>query len=135
MQTATLSVPALKTTSWTGRGLSTLVAAFMTLDAVLHIVKPKPVIDAFEQLGYPISTSVGLGILALACTALFAIPRTSRLGALLLTAYLGGATAAQVRIEAGWFPVIFPAMLGSLLWAGLALRDARTRSIFSFRTA
>jgi len=53
------------------------------------------------------------------------------LGALLLTGYLGGAIASQVRIEAGWFPVIFPVIVGALLWTGLALRDSRVRALVS----
>jgi len=133
MYTAALSPTSLKNSSWTGRSLSAFAVLFMIFDGVIHVAKPQPVVDAFVQLGFPLSTSLGLGILELACTALYVIPRTSTLGALLLTAYLGGATAAQVRVEAGWFPVIFPALIGALLWGGLALRDVRARSIFSFR--
>lgn len=132
---AALSATSHKTTSWTGRGLSAFAVLFMIFDGVIHVAKPQPVVDAFIQLGFPLSTSLGLGILELACTALYVIPRTSTLGALLLTAYLGGATAAQVRVEAGWFPVIFPALIGALLWAGLALRDKRALGIFSFRAS
>ena len=65
-------------------------------------------VDAFAQLGVPLHLSLSLGLIELAFTALFAIPRTSVLGGLLLTAYFGGATATQVRVEAGWFPTIFP---------------------------
>ena len=135
MHTAALTTASPKTTSWAGRSLSAFAVLFMIFDGVIHVAKPQPVVDAFLQLGFPLSTSLGLGILELACTALYIIPRTSTLGALLLTAYLGGATAAQVRVEAGWFPVIFPALIGALLWAGLALRDTRALGIFSFRAA
>lgn len=131
MQSAALPNQALRTTSWSGRALSALVVAFMIFDGVIHLAKPAPVADAFAQLGYPLHLSVGLGILELACTVLYAIPRTSVLGAVLLTAYLGGATATQVRVEAGWFPVLFPALVGALLWGGLALRDRRVRSLVS----
>jgi hypothetical protein len=133
MHAAALNPTSPKTTSWTSRGLSAFAVLFMIFDGVIHVAKPQPVVDAFAQLGFPLSTSLGLGILELACTALYVIPRTSTLGALLLTAYLGGATAAQVRVEAGWFPVIFPALIGALLWGGIALRDPRARGIFSFR--
>jgi hypothetical protein len=132
---ATLSTASRKTTSWTGRGLSAFAVLFMIFDGVIHVAKPQPVVDAFAQLGFPLSTSLGLGVLELACVALYVIPRTSTLGAVLLTAFLGGATAAQVRVEAGWFPVIFPAMIGTLLWAGLAWRDARALGVFTFRAA
>lgn len=133
MQSAVLANQSSRTTSWTGRVLSALVVLFMVFDAVIHIAKPAPVVQAFAQLGYPLHLSVGLGILELACTALYVIPRTSVLGALLLTGYLGGAIASQVRIEAGWFPVIFPAIVGALLWTGLALRDSRVRALVSPR--
>ena len=90
----------VRTTSWTGRVLSALVVVFMVFDGVIHVLKPTPVVEAFAQLGYPLGVSVGLGIVELACTALYAIPRTAALGAVLLTAYLGGAVATQVRIGA-----------------------------------
>jgi len=133
MQSAVLANQSSRTTSWTGRVLSALVVLFMVFDGVIHILAPKPVVDAFAQLGYPLRLAVGLGILELACTALYVIPRTSVLGALLLTGYLGGAIASQVRIEAGWFPVIFPVIVGALLWTGLALRDFRVRALVSPR--
>jgi DoxX-like protein len=128
MQAAALVNHSVRTTSWTGRVLSTLVVLFMVFDGVIHVLKPAPVADAFAQLGYPLAVSVGLGILELACTALYAIPRTAALGAVLLTAYLGGAVATQVRVGAGVFPTIFPVILGAILWTGLALRDARVRA-------
>ena len=135
MPTAALARPAIKTTSWTGRSLSAFAVLFMIFDGVIHVVQPKPVVDAFAQLGFPLSTSLGLGVIELACVALYVVPRTSTIGALFLTAYLGGATAAQVRVEAGWVPVIFPALIGALLWAGLALRDTRALGIFAPRAA
>ena len=121
----------VRTTSWTGRVLSALVVVFMVFDGVIHVLKPTPVVEAFAQLGYPLGVSVGLGIVELACTALYAIPRTAALGAVLLTAYLGGAVATQVRIGAGVFPTIFPVILGAILWTGLALRDARVRAFIN----
>jgi hypothetical protein len=94
-------------------------------------LKPAPVVEAFAQLGYPLGVAVGLGILELACTALYVIPRTAVLGAVLLTAYLGGAVSTQLRAGAGWFPTIFPVLVGAILWAGLALRDARVRALLN----
>jgi len=131
MHYTALATQRVRTTSWTGRGFTALVVLFMIFDGVIHVLKPLPVVDAFAQLGYPISASVAIGVIELVCTALYALPRTAALGALLLTAYLGGATAAQVRIQAGWFPTIFPALLGMLLWAALALRDSRVVTLFS----
>jgi len=123
MQAAAIVNRPVRTISWSGRVLSGVVVAFMVFDGVIHVLKPAPVIDAFAQLGVPIRLSVGLGILELVCTALYAIPRTAFVGALLLTAYLGGAIATQLRAGAGWFPTIFPVIVAALLWSGLALRD------------
>ncbi|MGH7964070.1 MAG: DoxX family protein, partial [Candidatus Binatia bacterium] len=76
---------------------------------------------------------LGLGIVLLACTVLYLIPRTSVLGAILLTGYLGGAVATHVRVEDGLFPVFFPVIVGALLWGGLVLRDDRLRSLIPLR--
>jgi hypothetical protein len=127
-----LTARTTRATSWSGRGLSTVVVLFLVFDATIHLLEPTPVVDAFAQLGIPLHLSPSIGILALVCTALYAIPRTSALGALLLTAYLGGATAIQVRVEAGWFPVLFPSLLGAFVWGGLALRNARVRALLAF---
>ncbi|HKN66124.1 MAG TPA: DoxX family protein [Gemmatimonadaceae bacterium] len=131
--TATFVNRATATVSWPGRVLSTLVVAFIVFDGVLHIAKPAPVVEAFSQLGYPLRLSVGLGVLELVFTILYAIPRTAFIGALLLTAYLGGAIATQLRVDAGWFPMIFPVIVAALLWTGLALRDARVRGLIGDR--
>ncbi|HEY7236789.1 MAG TPA: DoxX family protein [Gemmatimonadaceae bacterium] len=121
----------MRTTSWTGRGLSAFVVLFMVFDGVIHVLKPVPVVEAFAQLGYPLGVSVGLGVLELAFTGLYAVPRTAALGAVLLSAYLGGAIATQLRVGAGWFPTVFPVLIGVILWAGLALRDARVRAFLN----
>jgi hypothetical protein len=123
------SAQASKATSWSGRVLAGLVILFMIFDGVSHVLVPTPVVDAFAQLGFPLHLSVGLGILELVCVALFAIPRTSILGALLLTAYYGGAIATQVRAGSAWFPSIFPALMGALLWTSVVLRDVRVRTL------
>jgi hypothetical protein len=104
----------------------------MVFDGVIHVLKPGLVADAFAQLGVPLRLSVGIGIVELVCTALYAVPRTAIFGALLLTGYLGGAIATQLRAGAGWFPTIFPLIMAALLWGGLALRDARVRTLASF---
>jgi len=112
----------------TGQVMSAMVVVFMVFDASVHIMKIPPVVDAFAQLGYPLSVAVPLGVLELACTALYLIPATSVLGGILLSAYLGGAVATQVRVTAPVFPVLFPMMLGALMWIGLYLRDSRVRA-------
>ena len=116
-------------TLWAGRVLSALPALFLLFDAVLKLVKPAPVVEATVALGYPQSVIRGLGIVLLACTILYVIPRTAVLGAILLTGYLGGAVATHVRVGDGAFPVVFPVILGALLWGGRYLRDERLRSL------
>jgi len=114
---------------WTGRILTVIGALFMVMDAVMHIVKPAPVVEAFNHLGYGLNTAVPLGVTVLICVALFALPRTSFIGALLLTAYLGGAIASHVRVGDPVFDTCFPAIIAVLLWAGLCLRDARLQAL------
>lgn len=109
--------------------MSALVVLFMMVDASVHITKIPPVVDAFAQLGYPLSIAVPLFMLELVCTALYAVPATSVLGGILLSAYLGGAVATQVRVAAPLFPVLFPVMLGTLMWIALYLRDSRVRAL------
>jgi hypothetical protein len=86
-------------------------------------------VDGSVQLGYPAHLVLGLGILELACLAIYLLPRTSFLGAVLLTGYLGGAVATHVRLGSPAFSVIFPILLGALLWGGLILRDSRLRTL------
>lgn len=119
---------------WTGRIMSALVALFMLFDGIGKLVKPAPVLEATVKLGYPESVILGLGIVLIASTILYIIPRTSILGAILLTGYLGGAVASQVRIGAGAFPEIFPVLFGVLVWGGLFLRDERLRSLIPLRS-
>jgi hypothetical protein len=115
---------------WTGRILSGLVVAFLLFDATIHILKPAPVIAGFTQLGFPVSVSVPLGVLELVFVILYLIPRTSVFGAILLTGYLGGAIAAQVRISAPLFStILFPIYVALFLWGGLYFRDPRVRAL------
>jgi DoxX-like family len=116
------------------RIISAVAILFLTFDGAIKQVKIAPVVDAFPQLGYPISLAPSIGILALVCTAVYAIPRTSVLGAVLLTGYLGGAIASQVRIGAGLFPVFFPLIIGALVWGGLFLRENRLAGLLPSRS-
>lgn len=122
-----------KTSLWTGRVLSTLSVLFLLMDGVMKLIKPKVVVEATVQLGYHESAILPIGIVLLICTLLYIIPRTSVLGAILLTGYLGGAVATHVRIGAGAFPVLFPVFFGVLIWGGLYLRDARVRTLIPLR--
>ena len=119
---------------WTGRVLSALGALFMVFDGVIHILRITPVVDAFAQLGYPLGASRTLGVIELVCVALYLLPRTSVLGAILLTGYLGGAIATQVRIGAPLFSTtLFPVYVALLLWGGLYFRDDRIRTLIPVR--
>jgi DoxX-like protein len=96
----------------------------------MKLAKPAPVVEGFVRLGYPESLALGIGIVELACAVIYVIPRTSVLGAILLTGYLGGATATHVRIGE---PFFMPIILGVLVWGGLFLRDERLRALLPLR--
>ena len=117
---------------WAGRIISGLSALFLLIDGIMKLVKPVIVVETTVKLGYPESVISGLGIVLLACTILYLIPRTAVLGAILLTGYLGGAIATHVRVGEELFPVIFPLILGALLWGGLYLRNERLRALLRF---
>lgn len=111
---------------WTGRVLTGLIVAFLLLDAIGKLIPLAPVIEGTRQLGYAVEVIRPLGVVLALSTVLYAIPRTQVLGALLLTAYLGGATATHVRDGASfWFPIA----MGVILWAGLCLRNPRLRAL------
>jgi hypothetical protein len=116
-----------------GRVLTGFVAAFLILDAVMKLIKPVPVIQATVQLGYPESAIVGTGIALLLSTLLYIVPRTSMLGAILVTGYMGGAVATNVRAQQPLFSIIFPAIFAAIAWAGLWLRDARLEQILPLK--
>jgi hypothetical protein len=91
------------------------------------------VVNTTVELGYPANVILPLGIVLTGSTILFLIPRTSVLGAILLTGYLGGAVATHVRVGAGVFPIVFPIVFGILLWGGLYFQDDRVSSILPWR--
>ena len=119
----------MRTLVRTGQGITAVVLLFMIFDGVIHLLRIAPVVDAFRELGYPLGTAAPLGVVEIACVALFCIPSTRVVGAVLLTAYFGGAIATQLRVGAGWFPMLFPLLLAALLWGGLSLYDGRVRNL------
>ena len=128
------SAPLSKGRLWTGRIMSALPALFLFVDGVGKLVKPAQVVEGTVQLGYPESVLLGLGIVLLACTVLYVIPRTAVLGAILLTGYLGGAIATHVRVGSPLFShMLFPVYIAVLLWGGLHLRDERLRALIPLR--
>jgi len=119
---------------WAGRVISTLIVLFLTFDGVIKLIPLAIVPETMAQLGYPSDLARILGVLTLACTALYAIPRSSMLGAILLTAYLGGAVATHVRVGSPLFThTLFGVYLGVLAWGGLFLRDERLRALIPMR--
>ncbi len=132
MQSATQTAPVSKKKLWAGRILSALPVLMLLFSGVMKLVKPAAVVQGFAHFGYPESLALSIGILELACAVVYVIPRTSVLGAILLTGYLGGATATHVRIGEALF--IIPVILGVLVWGGLFLRDDRLRALIPLRT-
>lgn len=115
---------------WTGRLLSGLAVLFLTFDAAVKVLKLGPAVEATTQLGYPESVIVPLGLIEIVCLIVYVIPRTSVLGVVLWTGYLGGAVASQVRVGNPLFThALFPIYIGALLWIGLGLRDHRVRGL------
>jgi hypothetical protein len=121
--------------SWSGNILSAIPTLFLLMDAVGKLFKPEPVVAGTLELGYRETVIVPLGIVLLVCTILYAIPKTSVLGAILLTGYLGGAVATHVRVGSPLFThMLFPVYLGIFIWLGLYLRDIRLRALAPLRS-
>jgi DoxX-like family len=130
MDNAAQAVPISKGQLWTGRVLSTIAVLFMLFDTVIHAMRGPQVVQGFAQLGFPLSIAIPLSTVEFIGIVLYVFPRTSVLGAILLTGYLGGAVAAQVRIGAPLLGfVLAPVYVALFLWVGLYLRDLRVRAV------
>jgi len=112
--------------------MSALPVAALVVSGVMKVMKPVSVVQGFQHFGYTESVIVPLGIVELACAVLFLVPRTSVLGAILITGYFGGATATTYRVGEGWWPTV---LCGILVWGGLFLRDLRIRALIPLRRA
>ncbi len=134
--TTTYDIPASPSTSkaglWTGRILAGLVALFLAFDGLTKVFKERHVLAAIAEMGISVNTIVWIGAVLLACTTLYLIPRTSILGAMLLTAYLGGAVCANVLAHHGVFEAVFPIIFGVVIWGSLYLREPRLRGLAPF---
>jgi len=120
---------------WIGWILSGLAVLFLLFDSVIKLIGHPAVAQSFGELGFPVTLALAIGILELVCLAIYLIPQTSVLGAILLTGYLGGAVASQLRIEAPLFSnVLFPVYVGLLIWGGLYLREDRLHALIPLRT-
>ena len=110
---------------WTGRILTIILILFLLFDAITKLIKETHTLQTSSKIGWPVDSIQGLGGVLLACTILYAIPRTALLGAILITGYLGGATAINVRVG---YPFIFPVIFGILIWVAVVLREGRHQS-------
>ena len=127
METTNTSSKKIKITGWT---LSILAILFLLVDGFAKLIKPEPVIQATLQLGYPESTITTIGVLAIICAIIYAIPRSAFLGAILLTGFLGGAIATHFRINNPLFShTLFPVYILLFIWLGLYLRSASLRKL------
>ena len=135
MQSATQTAPASKKMVWAGRIMSILVVLFLTFDAIIKVMRIPPALEGTARLGYPLSVVLPLGVVLLTCVVLYVIPSTSFLGAILLTGYLGGAVASNVRVGNPLFGyVLAPIYVAVLMWGGLYLRDDRVRALIPLRS-
>ncbi|GFZ90639.1 membrane protein [Paenibacillus marchantiophytorum] len=116
---------------WTGRVLSWIAIIFMLLDGIMKLIKPAVVVESTVSLGFQEHHIVVIGILGLLATILYAVPRTTILGAILLTGYFGGVLATQLRMDAPLFStLLFSVYLAILVWGGLWLRNEQVRKLF-----
>ena len=135
MPSDTQTAPASKKRIWAGRILSGLPVLFLLFDAIIKLIKTRPVVEAFTNLGYPPDLAVPIGIVLLVCVALYVIPQTSVLGAIFLTGYLGGAVATHVRVGDPLIShVLFPTYVAAMIWGGLFLREDRLRALLPLRS-
>jgi len=135
MPSGTQTAPASRTSLWAGRVITVLVVLFLVFDCSIKLMKLAPAVEGTARLGYEVSLVPVIGFILLVCTALYLIPRTAILGAIILTGYLGGAVASQLRIgEPLLSHVFFPIYFAGLLWGGLYLREPRLRALFPLRS-
>lgn len=119
----------------TGRVLSGLALAFLVVDCAVKLLQLAPAVAGTTELGYPAHSVLTIGLIQLVSVALYALPRTAPLGALLLTGYFGGAIATHLRLENPLFShVLFPLYIAALVWGGLYLRDSRLSVLLAKRT-
>lgn len=134
METTAEVAPVSKATLWTGRIIEILIVLFMLFDCITKIIKMPQVVQATVKIGFPEDRIVAIGVALLVSLILYVIPRTSILGAILLTGYLGGAVCANVFARTAVFNLSFPIIFGVLVWLSLYLRDAWVRRMIPLRS-
>ena len=131
MSSPAQAVPTSSGMLWTGRIITLVVGLFLLFDSGIKVIHAPAAVQGTVQLGYPEKVVVPLGVILLFSLVLYLIPKTAILGAILLTGYLGGATATMVRVGSPW--ILFPVFIGMLVWAGLYFRDAQLRMVIPLR--
>jgi len=126
--------PVSKAALWAGRIIEILIVLFMLFDCITKIIKMPQVVQATVRIGFPENRIVAIGVALLVSVIVYVIPRTSILGAILLTGYLGGAVCANVFARTAVFNLSFPIIFGVLVWLSLYLRDARLRRMIPLRS-
>jgi sorbitol-specific phosphotransferase system component IIC len=116
---------------WVGWILTVLVSLMMAMGAVMAFLKTPQTVQGLAQFGYSARALPIFGALELLCALLFLIPRTSVLGAILMTAYFGGAVATHIRIGDGMF--LIPVIIGIVVWLGIYLREPRLSALVPLR--
>ncbi|MDB4873996.1 MAG: hypothetical protein JWM41_442 [Gemmatimonadetes bacterium] len=120
---------------WAGRTLSGIAVLFLLFDSSIKLLNLSVVADSMNQLGYPVRLAPVIGAIELVCLTVYVVPRTSILGAILLTGYLGGAISTHLRVGDPLFShVLFPLNVAALIWGGLYLRDRRVRTLLPLET-
>ena len=131
MSSGNSTAPVSKKMLWVGYILSALPVLLLLFSGVMKLAKPPALVEGFNHLGIPDRLALGIGILEIACTILYVIPRTAILGAILVTAYMGGAVTTHLRIGEPFFMQV---ILGMLAWGGLSLRDARLQALLPLKS-
>lgn len=132
IRSPTHSASISKSRLWAGRLIGGWLVLFLAFDAAVKVLNLNVAVEGTTRLGYPAHLVVILGVVEFVCLIAYVVPRASIVGAILLTGYLGGATATQVRVENPWF--LLPVALGGLMWAALWLRDPRVGSLLFERS-
>lgn len=134
MQSGAQTAPTSKAMLWTGRVISGLAILFLVFDGVTKVLKVPAVMKAAAELKFSDGQIVAIGIVLLICTAIYTIPRTAILGAILLTGYLGGAISIQMHAGNPMFETLFPGIFGVLVWAGIFFQDSRLRAMIPMKS-
>jgi hypothetical protein len=129
-QEPTTSAPPGKLVRWLSWALSALPAAALLMSASMKLTRNPQLVEGAPRLGWPVEVLFVLGFVELGCTAIYLVPRTAVLGAVLLTGYLGGAVATHVRIGE---PFVAPVLFGVVLWLALWLREPRLKALLPLR--